>query len=57
MKKLIDFFKDEEGAGLVEYALLVALIAVVTIGALQTLQGGIAGVFGRADTALDGAGT
>jgi pilus assembly protein Flp/PilA len=31
MKKLINFFKDEEGASMVEYGLLVALIAVVAI--------------------------
>jgi pilus assembly protein Flp/PilA len=37
MKKLINFFKDEEGATAVEYGLLVALIAaviVVTVGLL-----------------------
>ena len=34
MKKLINFFKDEEGASMVEYGLLVALIAlVVAVGA------------------------
>jgi pilus assembly protein Flp/PilA len=37
MKKLINFFKDEEGATMVEYALMVALIAVVCIAAVQTL--------------------
>ena len=31
MKKLISFFKDEEGATAVEYGLLVALISAVTI--------------------------
>jgi pilus assembly protein Flp/PilA len=31
MKKLINFFKGEEGAAMVEYGLLVALIAVVCI--------------------------
>ena len=29
MKKLVNFFKDESGAAVVEYGLLVALIAVV----------------------------
>lgn len=37
MKKLMNFFKDEEGATMVEYALMVALIAVVCIGAVQIL--------------------
>jgi len=31
MKKLINFFKEEEGASMVEYGLLVALIAIVAI--------------------------
>jgi pilus assembly protein Flp/PilA len=30
-KKLINFFKDEEGATMVEYGILVALIAAVSI--------------------------
>ena len=37
MEKLIRFFKDEEGATMVEYALLVALIAVVVVVALGPL--------------------
>ena len=37
MDKIMRFFKDEEGASAVEYALLVALIAVVIIGAVTTL--------------------
>jgi len=37
MKKLISFFKDEEGATMVEYALMVALIAVVCILAVTAI--------------------
>lgn len=37
MKKLISFFKDEEGATAVEYGLMVALIAVVIIVAVALL--------------------
>jgi pilus assembly protein Flp/PilA len=37
MKKIMDFIKDEEGASLIEYALLVALIAVAAIAAMQLL--------------------
>jgi pilus assembly protein Flp/PilA len=33
---------DETGASLVEYALLVALIAIVCIGAMSTVGGGVA---------------
>jgi len=35
--------KDEEGQGLAEYGLILALIAVVCIVALQALGGGISG--------------
>jgi pilus assembly protein Flp/PilA len=35
----------EEGQGLVEYALIIALIAVVLVAALNSLEGGIAGTF------------
>jgi pilus assembly protein Flp/PilA len=35
----------EEGQGLVEYALIIALIAVLLVGALTTLKGGIEGTF------------
>ncbi len=37
MKHLISFLMDEEGATAVEYALMVALIAVVIIAAVQFL--------------------
>jgi pilus assembly protein Flp/PilA len=37
MKKLINFFKDEEGASMVEYGLLVALIAVICMAAVGTI--------------------
>ncbi len=40
MKKEIKENKNEEGASLVEYALLVALIAVVCIVAIQLLGTG-----------------
>jgi pilus assembly protein Flp/PilA len=35
----------EEGQGLVEYALIIALVAVFLTGALTLLQGGISGTF------------
>ena len=37
MDKIKSFFKDEEGASAVEYALLVSLIAVVIITAVTNL--------------------
>jgi pilus assembly protein Flp/PilA len=38
--------QDEEGQGLAEYGLILALIAVVCIGALTALGGGISGALG-----------
>ena len=37
MKKLISFFKDEDGVTAIEYGLIAALIAVVIIVALVVL--------------------
>ena len=39
------FWREDEGASLVEYAILVALIAIVAIAAVQGLGGGITQVF------------
>ena len=46
MMKLFKSLRNkEEGQSLVEYALIIALVAVVLIAGLQALQGGITGVF------------
>jgi Flp pilus assembly pilin Flp len=37
LKNLLAVFSDEEGASLVEYALVVALVAVVAMATLRTL--------------------
>lgn len=37
--------RDEEGQGLVEYALIIALVSIALVLSLQALTGGIAGVF------------
>ena len=37
LQKTISFFKDEEGATMVEYALMVALIAAFCVGAVTLL--------------------
>ena len=52
MEKLIRFFKDEEGATMVEYALMVALIAVVCIIVVTTLGENISTTFNNIATAL-----
>lgn len=38
---------EEEGQGMVEYGLIIALVAVVLIGALVALNGGLSNIFGR----------
>ncbi len=37
--------RDEDGATMVEYGLLVALIALVALGAIQTLGGNLSTLF------------
>lgn len=48
------FVKNEEGAALVEYGMLVGLIAVVCIGAVTTLGLTISGVFATINGELAG---
>ena len=44
--KLASFGDErEEGQTLVEYALIIALVSIVLVGALSLLAGGIGGVF------------
>ena len=50
--KMMNFFKDEEGATMVEYALMLALIAVVCVGAVTAIGGSTNTSFGTANTAL-----
>jgi len=52
MDKLMNFLKDEEGATAVEYALMVALIAVVIIVAVTLLGGRIRNVFQNVTDAM-----
>ena len=44
--------RDEEGQGLVEYGLIIALIAVVCIAALTALGLNVVAKFGDINTAL-----
>jgi pilus assembly protein Flp/PilA len=52
--RVTSFFtrKREEGASLVEYGLLVGLIAVVCVAAITTLGGTISGYFTAINNAL-----
>jgi len=54
-QKLINFFKDEEGATMVEYALMLALIAIVCIAVVKLIGTSANDVFNEAATQLDGA--
>jgi pilus assembly protein Flp/PilA len=42
---VIAFFRDEEGQGLVEYALIIAVIAIAVIVAMVFLRGQIQNIF------------
>ena len=56
MSQLITFVKSfgrqEEGQDLLEYALLVALIALVCVGAIALAGTNVNSIFGRIATAL-----
>ena len=42
-----EFLRNEEGQGMVEYGLILALVAVVVIAALTALGTGINDIFGK----------
>jgi pilus assembly protein Flp/PilA len=52
MEKLGNFFKDEYGATMVEYGLLIALIAVVCVLALTNLGTSLSGQFNSVSTSI-----
>ncbi len=49
---LHNFFAYEEGQGLVEYALILVLIAIVVIGILTVLGNKVSTVFSQIDKGL-----
>ena len=49
---LRNFFAREEGQGLVEYALILVLIAIVVIGILSLLGGKVSTVFSTINSGL-----
>jgi len=48
------FLREEEGQGMVEYGLIIGLIALVSIAGLTALNGGLSGIFNRLATTLNG---
>lgn len=45
MKKLSSIIRGEEGQGMVEYGLIIALVAIVVVGALVLLGGNLTTIF------------
>lgn len=57
MKNLMKWFASEEsGQGMVEYALIIALVAIVVIGVLTTLGGTLQDTFTGITDGLTSAG-
>jgi pilus assembly protein Flp/PilA len=52
MNRIVEMFKEEEGATMVEYALMLALIAIVAVGAITTIGGKANNTFTSAGTKL-----
>ena len=52
MAKLMFPVRNEEGQGMVEYGLIIALVAIVVIGALIAVGGSITGIFGKASNVI-----
>lgn len=50
MKRL---FQNEEGQGMVEYGLIIALVAVVVIAAIALLGNGVKNTFGNVTNTLN----
>ena len=55
MKKLMEFVKREDGVTAPEYALIVALVAVVIIGAVTLLGTGVQAAFNAIANAIGAA--
>ena len=52
-RSMLQRARTERGASMVEYALLVGLIAVVAVVAVSLLGGGIANLFGHASNCVN----
>ena len=54
MGSIHQFVSSEEGADLIEYALLAGLISLAAVTALGTVGTSISGLFGKISTKLNG---
>jgi pilus assembly protein Flp/PilA len=54
MGRITRFAKDEQGADLIEYALLAGLISLAAVTALGTVGTSISGLFDKINTKLSG---
>ena len=52
VNRMLAFVRDEEAQDLLEYALLVALIALVAVGAITAAGANVNTIFGRIAAAL-----
>jgi pilus assembly protein Flp/PilA len=52
MTRLVNMLKNEEGQDLLEYALLVALIAIVAVGAVTAAGQTVNGIFSQIAAAI-----
>ncbi|MCD6218253.1 Flp family type IVb pilin [bacterium] len=50
----LDILRNEDGQGLTEYALIIALVAIVAVAALTLLGGQIQTIFGDINSDLGG---
>ncbi len=55
LRRALRLPRDERGASLVEYALLLALIALVCVGAISYFGGGTGGSLDRSERCLSAA--
>ncbi len=46
-ESLVKLIREEEGQGMVEYGLIIGLVAIAVIVALTTMSGSISGVFDK----------
>ena len=53
MNAILAFIRRESGQTLVEYSLIIALMAIALVGALGAFGGGVTGLYGVIQAAID----